>query len=137
MTTDPKLRYLATALEKNPGVCEAEVAAFTKAAGVTLPGDYLSFMRTANGAEGFVGDGEYLRLWPIRELLESNLDYLVQERAPGLFLFGTTGGGQAFAFDTRQEGMPIVMVPFDALSLEEAQPCGSTFDEFFEFLARR
>jgi hypothetical protein len=53
-----------------------------------------------NGGEGFIGEN-YLRAWPVEDLIQSNKDYRVDEAAPGLFLFGSSGGGEAFAFDTR------------------------------------
>src|ERR1700730_17203176 len=65
-----------------------------------LPTEYVKFLQQMNGGEGFVGK-HYLRAWPVEELAKFNREYRVDEGAPGLFLFGTDGGGEAFAFDTR------------------------------------
>jgi hypothetical protein len=47
-----------------------------------------------NGGEGSVGD-TYVILWRIEELIEMSKAYDVAEYAPGLFLFGSDGGGEA------------------------------------------
>jgi len=113
----------------------ADVASIEKAqadVGVKLPDDYLSFFLRSNGADGPIGETGYLSLWPIDELADLNQGYRVREFAPGLLLFGSDGGGEAFAFDLRNSSMPIVGVPFVGMSLEEARPIARTFTEFLE-----
>jgi hypothetical protein len=73
------------------------IAAF----GHPLPTDYLRFLRQANGGEGFVGKEVYLVLWRVEELAGMNAAYHVAEFAPGLLIFGSDGGDEAFAFDLR------------------------------------
>jgi hypothetical protein len=63
-----------------------------------LPEDYVAFLQRANGGEGFVGE-RYVRLWKAEELIEVNRGYNVAEFFPNLFLIGTDGGGEAYAFD--------------------------------------
>jgi hypothetical protein len=53
-------------------------------------------------------------------LLELNKDYQVDEYAPGLFFFGSNGGGEAFAFDLRTAARPVVAVPFVGMDLSLA-----------------
>ena len=65
-----------------------------------------------------------------------NKSYQVEEYAFGLFLFGSNGGGEAFAFNTSQAGMPIVSVPFVGMELDLAEPMGATFGQFLTNLAR-
>ena len=116
----------------------AEVAAIqhVQAASQALPQDYIAHLQVANGGEGFVGDA-YLVLWPVEQLIELNEAYKVGEFAPGLFLFGSDGGGEAFAFDLRAKGSrPIVSVPFVSMALTEARPIGSDFNEFLRNLSR-
>ena len=75
--------------------------------------DYVDFLRQRNGGEGLIGPC-YVALWPVEELYNINegdgsswsTDF------PGMLLFGSNGGGEAFAFDARSASMPIVMVPF-------------------------
>lgn len=92
-----------------------------------LPTDYVHFLEQTNGGEGFVGEN-YLRAWPVEELIQNNKDYRVEESAPGLFVFGSSGGGEAFAFDTRVMPPPIVAVPFIVMRLEDAIAITPNFD---------
>jgi hypothetical protein len=98
-----------------------------------LPADYVQFLEQMNGGEGFVGKN-YLRAWPVEDLIQFNKDYLVDEAAPELFLFGSSGGGEAFAFDTRSSPPPIVAVPFIIISLEDAIVIASNFNLFLQHL---
>ena len=98
-----------------------------------LPEDYAQFLQQTNGGEGFIGNA-YLILWGVGDLIEMNKAYQVADYAPGLFLFGSDGGGEAFAFDMRTEAKPIVSVPFVGMELELIQPLGATFKAFLEVL---
>lgn len=113
----------------------ASIHEFQVASGLILPEDYAQFLQEVNGGEGFIGPQAYLILWPLEELQGLNEAYEVQEYAPGLFLFGSNGGGEAFAFDTRVAGNPIVTVPFVGMDRELARPMAPTFEEFLLVLA--
>ena len=97
-----------------------------------LPADYVQFLGRMNGGEGFVGKS-YLRAWPIEDLIQFNKDYFVDVAAPDLFLFGSSGGGEAFAFDARSSPPPIVAVPF-IVSLEDAIVIAPNFNSFLQYL---
>jgi hypothetical protein len=118
----------------NPGASGDVVDDFASRFGFEPPLGYLDFMRRSNGGEGFVG-ARYLILWPLEGLSEQNARYEVTQFAPGLFLFGSSGGGEAYAFDLRQTESTIVSVPFVGMGLKEARPSGATFDAFLEQLA--
>jgi hypothetical protein len=97
-----------------------------------LPADYVRFLEQMNGGEGFVGKN-FLRAWSVEDLIQSNKDCFVDVAAPELFLFGSNGGGEAFAFDIRSALPPIVAVPF-IVSLEDAIVIAPTFDSFLQHL---
>jgi hypothetical protein len=86
-----------------------------------------------NSGEGFVGKN-YLRAWPVDELIQSNEHYSVDEAAPGLFLFGSNGGGEAFAFDTRSSPPPIVVAPFIGMEWNAAITLAPDFRSFLQHL---
>ena len=115
-----------------------EIGAFEQEAAIALPSEYREFLRFTNGGEGFIGPNSYAMLWKINELLQFNKEYEVQKYAPGLLLFGSSGGGEAFAFDLRFGGnKPVVSVPFVGMDLSEALPIAETFDGFLEHLAQQ
>lgn len=95
----------------------------------------MQFMQETDGGEGFIGDA-YIILWRLGELLEMNKAYQVTEYAPGLFLFGSDGGGEAFAFDRRSAAKPIVSVPFVGLELKVVRRVASNFKAFMEQLLK-
>jgi hypothetical protein len=94
-----------------------------------LPRSYIEFLLTKNGGEGFIGRS-FLVLWKIDELVPMNVAYRVAELAPGLFLFGSDGGDEAFGFDIRSEPCVIVSVPFVGMALQLARPVASDFETF-------
>jgi hypothetical protein len=96
-----------------------------------LPEGYVQFLEQFNGGEGFIGSA-YLILWQIEELPELNKAYQVEEYAPDLLLFGSDGGGEAFAFDTRFAEKPIVSLPFVGMELSSARIVGPDFQAFLE-----
>ena len=91
-------------------------------------------MSVQDGGEGFVGN-QYLILWRATELMEFNREYEAAKYAPSLLLFGSNGGGEAFAFDARDNAMKIFIVPFVGMSLKDASQVAEKFDNFLSKLA--
>jgi hypothetical protein len=122
-------------LSRSSALQEA-LASFEVVFGLAPPTGYLEFMRKGNGGEGQVRNG-YLMLWPLEELQRQNAAYNVTTFAPGLVLFGSSGGGEAYGFDTRRRPhVRIVSGPFIGMRLEAARDCGGDFDSFLEVIAR-
>lgn len=102
--------------------------------GIMLPKIYCEFFQKWNGGEGFVGEN-YLIIWKIEDVAKFNKEYEVDVRAPGIFLFGSSGGGEGYGFDTRVDGMPIVRIPFIGMDLRYVRFVARNFDDFFDKLA--
>ena len=68
---------------------------------------------------------------PVRaeELVRFNLDY---QTDPPLFLIGSNGGGEAFAFDQSLTGSQVFPVPFSGLEYDEALKVSDGFDSFIQ-----
>jgi hypothetical protein len=94
---------------------------------LSLPPDFLRFLLQHDGGEGFAGD-RYIILWRAAELAPLNQAYEVGALAPGLVLFGSNGGGEAYGFDT---AMRVVEVPFVGMATESATPIAEQFDDLF------
>jgi SMI1/KNR4 family protein SUKH-1 len=132
MTPADKQRLLAR-FNGNPPADTSSMRQLETDASIRLPEDYARFLLEVDGGEGFVGD-TYLILWRAGELLAMNEAYQVPEYAPGLFLFGSDGGGEAFAFDTRSDAKPIVSVPLVGMELKVVRLVASNFTAFLEEL---
>ncbi|MGO8704301.1 MAG: SMI1/KNR4 family protein [Candidatus Brocadiia bacterium] len=128
------MRRFVDRFDRRPGVKEDAVAKSEKQLGVKLPSEYLEFLKFTNGGEGFIGKGDYLMLWSVEELVPLNQSYEVQNYAPGLLIFGSDGGGEAYGFDTRPPQWPIVQVPFVGMDWNLARPMGESFVAFLERL---
>jgi hypothetical protein len=131
MKTD--LATLARDLAKPPGADAAVLAAVEAQVGAHFPEDYRSFVQSANGAEGPVGEG-YLSLWPIEEIALLNEQYEVASFVPGLVLFATDGGNTGYAVDTTSNA--IVELPLIGMSREALVPRGRTLRDLLEFISQ-
>lgn len=100
-----------------------------------IPNDYFEFLLLGDGGIGNIGGGDYAMIWPTGEIEGNNIEYEATTYAPGLVLFGSNGGGEAFAFDTTQTASSIGIVPFVGLSREEYRPIATTFLQFLNQLA--
>jgi len=118
----------------NPPVIANDIVVFQASNNITLPQEYVDFLKVSDGGEGFIGQNSYVIFWKLNELMKLNDAYQVRNYADKLFLFGSNGGGEAFAFDTRQKPYTIVSVPFVGMDMELIETIGKTFWEFLEFL---
>jgi hypothetical protein len=100
-------------------------------AGIPLPSDYVAYLAQSNGGEGELSvDPHWLILWPAEDVLGANQGYQVATWAPGLFGFGSSGGGDMFAFDLRQgEPYAVVCVPFVPMTLDAVRRIAGNFTE--------
>jgi len=103
--------------------------------GVVLPDAYKRFLQHANGGEGPIGPASYAQLWLVDDLVDNNNGYEVNQFAPGIVLFGSNGGGEAFAFDYRAKPQ-IISIPF-IFEFEYALVIGLDFDAFLLALYER
>ena len=129
-TYDDLLREFNT----NPPSDDLEANHFQEKTGIELPSDYIEFLKYANGGEGFIGENSYCMLWKLGELTELNSAYEAKEYAPGLLLFGSNGGGEAYAFDTEASPWRIVQVPFVGMSRDLIEVLAPNFNDFLKYL---
>lgn len=130
------IRQFVDSLNHGPGATGAAISESEKQLRAKLPPEYAEFLKLTNGGEGFIGKNAYVILWGVEELASMNQSYEVQKYAPGLLIFGSDGGGEAYGFDTRTPQWPIVQVPFVGMSWTLARPMGTTLHAFLERLYR-
>lgn len=99
-----------------------------------LPLEYKQFILESNGAEGMIGENEYLSIWPVTILNQRNQDYDVEKYTPGILYFGSDGGNTAYAFNFRKNSVPIIEISFDTIHIEEANELSESFYEFLKYL---
>lgn len=131
--TQEDLAQLFSDFTGGPPASPDVIALLEQSLRVRLPPDFRDFLGMHDGAAGFVGDN-YVILWSAGEVARYHGSYQVNEYAPGLVLFGSNGGGEAYAFDRRTEANAVVMVPFVGMSLEYAKPVAPTFLSFLDRL---
>lgn len=125
------IQELIKGLKTIAGATEISLADLQSALGYSLPEQYIEFLRFSNGAEGSMGEGSYLVIWPVEELVSLNEMNAVRDVAPELLLFGSDSGSTGYAFDTTSSGMPIIEI--DLILIDVRAPVASSF---FEFLKR-
>ncbi|CAB4955855.1 unannotated protein [freshwater metagenome] len=113
----------------------AAVREHLAAYGPAIPADYLEFLETSNGGEGPVGEFGYVQLYPVEELARHTAGYEVESYAPGHLLFGSSGGGSLYAFDTLEPTPRLIELPLP-IELEYSTQTGTSLAEFFEIQAR-
>jgi hypothetical protein len=123
-------------LVMRPGASETLIESVQNRIGNKFTEDHRNFILKSNGAEGFVGKS-YLQLWPLEEIEMLNQLYGMDQFMPGLILFGSDGGGMAYAIDTRQAMLSFVEVPFVGMDIKEMKICGFTFHDFLEYLSNK
>ncbi len=93
-----------------------------------LPAEYVKYFSGDGLLEGgLMVDPGWFQLWPLGEIEDLNLNYQVQEFAPGFLGFGSSGGGELLAFDS--EGS-IVMIPFIGMAPNEAITIAASWSDF-------
>jgi hypothetical protein len=130
----PELRAKFVDFSGLRGASPEVIQSVESALGLGLPADYVDLIGTINGGEGLVGN-HYLMLWRIDDLLPFNKEYEVEQYAPGLLLFGSSGGGEAYAFDLRSDSPPVVSVPFIGMDAKLAIVVAQTFLSFIDGLS--
>ena len=107
-------------------ICEIE-----KYYSVSLPNDYIEFIKMYNGGEGYIGTNSYLILWTIdnyTSLIDSKKYYDYY----GLLFFASDAADMGYAFDYRNTPLRIVEIPFIDIGLSEPEFLGNSFYDFIK-----
>jgi len=115
------------------GASDAAIDAAEAELGVKLPADYLAVIRAFDGGEGFVGEGAYLRLWPVEDLVERNRVLDAARLVPGEVLIGTDGADDLYAVEP-SDGT-YATYPAVGLSASLRRRTGGSWDEFLKVLS--
>lgn len=129
----PRVKYLQ---KSDEGVSSEALDAFEKQFGFVLPDGYRRFMQESNGAILFVGEaetGSRIAFFDLNWVASNNNsdghDY------PGYVVFGSDGGGEAYAFDIRSSTTRFVRFPSIGFGEGMIDEAGETFEELLRFAA--
>ena len=93
---------------------------------ITLPREYLAYLKDGSDAGETEGEPGYFQLWHPGEVEALNQSYQVAEYAPGFLGFGSDGGGEMLAFDAAGA---VFKIPFVGMAPEEAQKIADSWIE--------
>ncbi len=115
-----------------PPCSDEEIERLIRSVPVELPEEFLAYIRESIGGGGDIGvEPGLIYLWKAEEVPRNNHGYEVHLAVPGFYAFGSNGGGEMFAFDTRGERpWPVVMIPFIPMTAEEAVQVAPDFASF-------
>ena len=133
---ESKLRMILKSAKPDIGASDASLGELMAGLQHRLPEDYLGFMRRWNGYNGDVGEYGSVNIWAVEEILAANEANNFREWIPGLVLFASTGGGDFYAFDLRNDPPKVVGIPSIPLDVKEAVEVGDSFTQFLEQLAQ-
>jgi len=119
-------------LRRNPPARDSALQEFLSTCSFKLPSDYVDFIRCMNGGEGELAiDPWWFQLWQIEDVLKHNQSYQVEEFHPTYLGFGSSGGGEMFAFkQDAVEPSTVFGVPFDSIDPRDVYIVAKTFVAF-------
>jgi hypothetical protein len=132
---EEELIALISVLNKNESPSSAVFLAFLESLDFTVDKDFIDFIQSFNGAEGFIGKSDYLILWEIDDLMSLNPYYIDNKECEGLYFIGSNGSNFGYAFD-KSTGK---IVGIDFLEISEVQPelISNTFISFLRVLSEK
>lgn len=128
---DFKRRFRARRLRENRANSERLNQPLGKT--MTPPPEFIFYLRSAAPKFGDLPSFPvYFQLWEESELEQFNSEYEVSRYAPGFFGFGSDGGGEMFAFDSKGR---IFALPFVGMNPKEATLVCDSWTEFASRIA--
>jgi cell wall assembly regulator SMI1 len=113
------------------GATESAIEAAENRLRQRFPDDYRTFLRSENGLTRWFGD-VYLSLYTIEQVVELNEIHGHLAHQPELIHIGSDGGGEAIAFDFRQNPPTLILVNFVSTDWSEAILQAESFTEFMD-----
>jgi cell wall assembly regulator SMI1 len=100
-----------------------------------FPDDYRTFLKSENGLAMWYGD-VYLSLYTIEQVVELNEIHEHLAYQPQLIHIGSDAGGEAIAFDFRQDPPTVILISLVSTDWSEAILQAESFTEFMDQRAR-
>jgi SMI1/KNR4 family protein SUKH-1 len=98
-----------------------------------LPPDLRAFLEQHDGGRGKVGNRPLI-LWSAEEIAREGQSQEVSLATPGLLLFGTDGGAEAYGYLLRLRQHRYGRIPLIAAGMHEFEAIGDSLEELIEAL---
>jgi hypothetical protein len=98
-----------------------------------LPAEYVAVLRAHDGGEGWVGDGAYLSLWSIEDVVSRNETLEAANLTPGIIFIGSDGADNLYGIELNSGRYWIF--PAIGLSAEMGEEIGQSWNEFLAALS--
>ncbi|MEO4004175.1 SMI1/KNR4 family protein [Flavobacterium sp. CAU 1735] len=120
-------------LNKNDAPDNAIYSALLKKIDFEIDKDFLEFIKMYDGAEGNIGNNNYISFWNTEQLITLNPYYEYNKDCEELFFFGTDGSNLGYAFE-KKNGQ---IISIDFLDISQIQPdvIADTFELFLSELS--
>lgn len=107
-----------------------EVSAIESYSGLKLPKDYVFYLENYFGVDQFIGV-EFVKLWRLEEIIQSNESYNIVQQLNGTVGIGTNGSGEFIGIEIDQnENLRIILSPFVGLNSSKNIEIGKSFTDF-------
>ena len=126
---DPRFKLACTM--GDAGAPESTIEAAENRLRQRFPDDYRTFLRSENGLERWFGV-LYLSLYTIEQVVELNETHEHLAYQPELIHIGSDGGGEAIAFDFRQDPPTVTLVNLVSTDWSEVILQAESFTEFMD-----
>lgn len=117
--------------DADAGAAESTIEAAENRLRQRFPDDYRTFLKSENGLAKWYGD-VYLSLYAIEQVVELNEIHEHLAYQPELIHIGSDGGGEAIAFDFRQNPPTVILVNLVSTDWSEAILQAESFTEFMD-----
>ncbi|MEO7978014.1 SMI1/KNR4 family protein [Flavobacterium sp.] len=95
-----------------------------------LPKDYIFYLENYFGIDQFIGV-EFIKLWSLEEIIQSNQNYNIVCQLIGTIGIGTNGSGEFIGIEIDQnENLRIILSPFVDLDSNKNIEIGKSFTDF-------
>lgn len=132
MTMEKYNKYTSR-LALQPPATSNHIDNMEKTFNLKFPSDYIDFLLFSNGADGFIGDINYISLYAVDDVIETNVFYHSDNIFTDFIFFAGDGGGEGFAFDIHKEGWPIYQITLID-DQDYSRFRGNNFLEFLEYI---
>jgi hypothetical protein len=127
---------IINSLNKNIAPNDNEYSALLSKIDFKIDSDFLEFIKKYNGAEGEIGDLNYINFWDVQTIINQNPYFKDEEEKTSekFFFFAGDGGDYGYAFN-KDDGT-IIGINYLDIGYEPPKIIAKSFKEFLDKLSK-